>query len=496
MDEEMQMMTDRKVWDLKVLPNNRSIVGCRWVYTLKRGEEGEIVRYKARLVAQGFKQIKGESFDETFSPVVNFGVIRFFFSLLVSVKQWVHIQCDIKSAYLYAPLQEEVYMSQPPGFSQNNNLVCKLNKALYGLHQSGRMWFFEIDKVLHGLGFIKFEWGNCIYSFKNSLILLLYVDDIVLFGLNKDSVQKGIKLLQNHFDLKILGKTRKLLGVQFEEGECMCINQTAYIEEIQDRFKSFKAPISSLPISKGIIFSKTQSPQTNTEQHEMMKYPYRNLLGCLSYLASHTRPDISYAVNIMSQFQANPGIFHWNGLLRILGYIISTKLFKLNLSTNNMQLKVYSDADFASNRDDRTSMSGQLLLLGEAPIFWRTFKQKCISLSTMESEFVAMTEAAKELIWYDRILKECITRNIISEPKTEPTLLGDNTASIDFISSPIENCRTKHIDVKLFFIRNLVFDKALIVKYIPSKKNLADAFTRPLTKHDLYVFLKHLFKNC
>lgn len=214
MEDEIDMMQKRKVWQLKPLPKNAKPIGCRWVFTVKRDEKGDIVRYKARLVAQGFKQVKGETYDETFSPVVNFGIIRFFFTLLVVKEGWSHIQCDIKCAYLYAPLNETIFMTQPPGFVNGNKemFYCKLDKALYGLHQSGRVWFYEINKILIDIGFIKFEWCNCVYSFNFNVVLLLYVDDIVVFGRAKRNIDEAIELLKKYFDLKILGKTKKLLG--------------------------------------------------------------------------------------------------------------------------------------------------------------------------------------------------------------------------------------------------------------------------------------------
>lgn len=263
MQEEIDMMHKRDVWHLSGLAKNVNPVGCRWVFTIKKDESGKVARFKARLVAQGFKQIRGESYDETFSPVVNFSVIRFFFSLLVSLKGWLHMQCDIKCAYLYAPLTEEVFMSQPPGFveSGKENLFCKLNRAIYGLHQSGRMWFYEINRVLLEIGFVKIEWCNCVYIFGSELVLLLYVDDIVVFGKHRNIIDKALALLSKHFDLKVLGKTKKLLGVEFEEDEeGLRIHQQPYIKEVCDRFESYRFPISSLPISKGSVYSKSDCP--------------------------------------------------------------------------------------------------------------------------------------------------------------------------------------------------------------------------------------------
>lgn len=184
MEEELKTIKDRDVWTLVEKPKNEKVLGSRWVYTLKCNSENKIVRFKARLVAQGFRQEKGIQYDQVFSPVVNFTIIRLFFSTLVSGLKWYHIQMDIRCAYLYAPLSEKIYIKQPVGFTNPDkpDHVCLLTKALYGLHQSGREWFYELNSVLETLNFRKLEWTNCVYSFNSNVVLLLYVDDIILIG--------------------------------------------------------------------------------------------------------------------------------------------------------------------------------------------------------------------------------------------------------------------------------------------------------------------------
>ncbi|GFX59343.1 retrovirus-related Pol polyprotein from transposon RE1 [Trichonephila clavipes] len=140
MDKEINVMMERKVWDLVDHPDNIKILENRWVYTIKYDENNKIVRYKARLVARGNTQLRGESFDEVFSPVINFTIVRLFFTICVCLWKWTHIQVEITNAYLYANLDTVIYMKQPTGYKIDNNKVCKLRKAIYGLHQSGRQW--------------------------------------------------------------------------------------------------------------------------------------------------------------------------------------------------------------------------------------------------------------------------------------------------------------------------------------------------------------------
>ncbi|GFS80412.1 retrovirus-related Pol polyprotein from transposon TNT 1-94 [Trichonephila clavipes] len=231
MDKEMQAMNDRKVWNLVEPPKEAKVLGCRWVYSLKRNEQNEIVRYKARLVTQGFKQVKGENYDEVFSPVVNFSIMRLFFAIFF---KWFHTQLDVNDA-LYARLNEVICMQQPEGY------VNEANKC--------------------------------------RLILLLYVDDIVMFGETKKDSDNGITLLQGHFDLKIQGKIKKLLGIEEKNKKKLYIHQSSYIEKLCKQYEMFKCPVSSLPIPKGLGLSKLDCPSSPAEINEMAKYPYRNLIA-------------------------------------------------------------------------------------------------------------------------------------------------------------------------------------------------------------------------
>lgn len=496
MDREISNMKSRAVWDLVQKPEGVKTVGCRWVYTLKKDNQGNIVNYKSRLVAQGFSQRKGENYDETFSPVINFTLIRMVFAIFINLFHWKHYQIDINCAYLYANLSDIVYMRQPPGYvdARHPDYVCKLNRAIYGLKQSGREWYMEISSVLEKLNFNKLKWANGVF-YKNGIILLLYVDDIVLIAETNEKIKKAIKTLESKFELKKLGPTKLLLGVKFNENNGkICLSQEHYIEEVYQRFKKFHPPISSLPISKGCIYSKSQSPTTNEELKEMEKIPYRSLIGCLAFIASRTRPDITFAVNLFSQFQQNPGQQHWTGLLKLLGYLYATKELSLDLSrTEKLNLTAYSDSDFAACRDDRISVGGYIIMCDRSPIVWRSAKQRCVALSTMESEFINIVETAKELMWIRNVLEECRTARISNINCEKYLLFNDNMSAISFSKSPIENIRSKHIDVRLHFVRDLVNRDIFEIKYINTKLNLADLFTKAPTKVQLQKFNQAVF---
>lgn len=492
----MKVIDDRNVWTLVPRTDGDKVIGCRWVYTLKTDDAGRAVRFKARLVAQGHRQIKGVNYDEVFSPVVNFTIIRLMFAIFVSKFKWEHLQLDITGAYLYAPLSARVLMSQPQGFINPDKPkhVCLLHKALYGLHQSGLEWYSEIHSTLIAMGYIKLISTNCVYTKNANTILLLYVDDIVIMGKTLAIVKESLKLLKQKFDIQTLGKTKRLLGVSFEQTEnSLTLNQENYICEVYERFSKYPIPLVSLPLAPGVVFSRTQCPEHEEDIKEMEMIPYRSLIGCLSFVASRTRPDISYAVNVLSQFQANPGRVHWDHLLKVLGYLYSSRTFKLNLTCSDVKSALlYCDASFASCRDERKSTSGLILFIGGATVMWKTTKQNVVSISTMEAETYALSEGAKEAVWISRVIDEC-RRTKLMLLKTEFSLLSDNQSAIHFTQHPVENSRSRHIDVRYHYVRELVKKETVKLVFVRSKENFADILTKTLPKIGLNSFREKVF---
>ncbi|GBM34909.1 Retrovirus-related Pol polyprotein from transposon TNT 1-94 [Araneus ventricosus] len=193
MSEEIKLMQNRKVWDLVEPKSNMKVLGCRWVYNIKHDEKNNVKKYKSRLVAQGFKQRPGVDFTDVFAPLVNFDIIKFLFVLLVCILGWNHCQIDVKGAYLYGNLDIPIYMQQPEGFAVKGceHYVYRLHKSIYGLHQSGRQWNIVLSEILFGLGFHQNELCNGLYT-KSNCILLVYVDDIVVFSKSQSDLENSI----------------------------------------------------------------------------------------------------------------------------------------------------------------------------------------------------------------------------------------------------------------------------------------------------------------
>lgn len=307
MKSELKTLVERDVFELVPRPEKSRVLGSKWVFTIKKNETGKEKCFKARFVAKGFRQIEGIDYFDTFSPVVSFSLVRLFFVVLVIGKGWLHQHLDINSAYLYAKLNEEIYIEQPEGFIERGkeNFVMKLKKALYGLHQAGREWYFELDNVFLELGFEKVKDSNCIYMYKNEVLILVYVDDLAIFSENRNSLEEVIKLIESKFKIKNLGEIKNLLGVEFEqkEGE-VHLHQKKYIEKIMKVFEDIPKVKCKLPLSPGIILNAT------TDGEQAKGVPYRQLIGCLLFLASKTRPDILFSVIALSQFSNNPSWSH------------------------------------------------------------------------------------------------------------------------------------------------------------------------------------------
>ncbi|GBN40423.1 Retrovirus-related Pol polyprotein from transposon RE2 [Araneus ventricosus] len=431
-------MHDRNVWTSVDPPDKSKILYCRWVYTVKTNQTDGSKTFKATLVASGFNQTAGVDYSDVFSPVVDFSVIRFMFILFVSILCWNHVQLDIRAAYLYGNLSETIYMHQPPGFVNKGeeNKVYLLHKSIYGLKQSGCKWNEELDSTLNSISFPKLNWCNGVYSLKGKCFLLVYVDDLLTFGRTIEILNETIKLLKDKFHVKVLGNVKYLLGVNFDtiEGD-LSLHQKTYIDRIERKFKGIPRSYVNLPVKTGISLHSKINPSEISENYLMKKFPYRSLIGCLSFIAERSPPDISFAVNVMAQFSNNYNYQHWLYVVDILNYVFNTKEYKINLRVfEELSLKSYSDASWGCELTDRYSTSGFIVCLANVPFMWKSRKQKTIALSSIESEFIAITDSVKELIWFSNILNEL---KVVTDVK--PVHYCDNMPAIYFCKNNFES---------------------------------------------------------
>ncbi|KAK1418428.1 hypothetical protein QVD17_27572 [Tagetes erecta] len=491
MNKEMEALNRNQTWDLVDLPPGRKAIGCKWVYKIKHDPSGAISRYKARLVAKGFSQREGIDFDETFSPVVKMVTVRTVFSLAVQ-HNWPLYQLDVDNAFLYGDLNEEVYMKPPEGYySSAETRVCKLKRSLYGLKQASRMWNEKLVGVLVNYGFIQSKCDHSLFiknSGSNIVVALVYVDDIIITGDSLNEINAVKQLLNSKFMIKDLGLLKYFLGIEvIRTDEGLCLSQRKYCMELLTEYGLSGCKPAKTPIEQHyavVNFCKTHSDLLENVSG------YQQLLGKLIYL-SHTRPDISYAVQYLSQFMHKPTHAHLQLAMRVLRYLKGSPGKGLIFSrTESFQLSAYSDSDWGKCLETRRSVTGFCIMLGNCLISWKSKKQSTVSRSTAEAEYRAMCAATCEIIWVKNVLAELgIHVNL------PVNIHCDNDAAISIAANPVFHDRTKHFDMDLYFLREKVSAGVINTVPIPSAQQLADVFTKGLlvTQHDFMLQRLHMF---
>ena len=473
---ELDNLRNMKVYTAVDRPANRKIVKCRFVLKRKRDSQGQISKYKARLVACGYSQQEGIDYHETFAPVARLNTIFILLSIAANRGWHVH-QMDVDCAYLNAPLKEEIFMEAPVELGLGREKVLRLNKALYGLKQAGREWHEMLSSALQSIGWKKCILDPCLftstYNGKNAH-LLVYVDDILVVGEDHSTVEWAKASVLSQFSAKDQGEAHYILGMEIirnAKTNTIHLRQRALIDRYIDSHTISPKRRVATPLPN------KYRPIANTEEpNEERTRNFQKGIGELLYLSRCTRPDISAAVNILSRFMSNPSIEHQEMLERIFIYLSSTRNLTLRLGGNEVNRFVtYTDSDWAEDRIGRKSTGGYIIMFGKGPIAWRSFSQKTVAKSTCEAEYVALCEGIRELIWARQMLE-----HFGAKPSVK--IFSDSEPAIESFKNPTNVERLKHVDINFHFIRDFAKSQGLEVNYIPSKDNLADIFTKPLDK--------------
>uniref|UniRef100_A0A5B6Z4V3 Reverse transcriptase Ty1/copia-type domain-containing protein n=1 Tax=Davidia involucrata TaxID=16924 RepID=A0A5B6Z4V3_DAVIN len=481
MSEEFQALQNQGTWSLVPRPSNNPVIGCKWVFRLKKNADGSIARHKARLVAKGhlvakgYHQTEGVDYHETFSPVVKQPTIRIMLSLALHY-QWPIQQLDVANAFLHGFLHEDVFMEQPQGFQDPAypSHVCKLRKALYGLKQAPRAWYDLFSQFLISNHFSNSVADSSLFILNeagHTVILLVYVDDILITGSSPSLIAALIQKMATAFAIKDLGPLSYFLGIEVTRTSSgLFLSQTKYTTELLHRAgmadcKPYASPTSS------------KQPTTLVDPFFEDPTLYRSLVGGLQYLTV-SRPDLSFAVNSACQHMHAPHQSHFTAVKRILRYVKGTLSHGLSFHNGPLSLTAFSDADWAGDRRDRRSTTGFCLFLGPNLISWSSKKQPTVARSSTEAEYRSLTYTAADLSWVRMLLQDL--RVSLPSP---PLLWCDNISAISLASNPVFHARTKHIEVDYHFIREKVLNKELQIHHISTLDQVADIFTKSLPSH-------------
>jgi hypothetical protein len=472
-------------------------VGFRLIFTKKRNAEGQVVRYKVRLVAQGFSQCPGVDYTFTYSPVMDSGTFQYLLSMAVQYSLDTQL-LDVVTAYLYGPLDADIHIRPPPDFLKADPFEdtpgsysgLKLQKALYGLKQAGRMWYQHLREFLLHHDFRHDQSLPCIFTFKNStgfVVVAVYVEDLNLVG-TPETCTYVVNLLTTQFEMKLLDKTSFCLGLQvthLPDGSIF-LYQTGYTHKFLKRFGMDKAnPLSTSMMGRSRTSDNPYRPCEEEEEFYDRTH-YLAVVGALLYLSTFTRSDISFTISVLARHSQKPAMRYWNGVRHVLRYLRGTEDLGIHYITGGTpEIVGYADAGFKSDDISGKSQTGYIFLKNNAPISWKLVKQTVTTTSTNHLELIAFHEATQEAVWL-RQMHKIITEQCEFAQDSKPTVIfKDNAAYVAQVGAGfIKTDRTKHICPEIFgFTQELIQSGQIEVKKIESAHNLADMLTKALPAH-------------
>jgi transposase InsO family protein len=494
-DSELTSLQENETFSepikIKELPADVNLISTKWVFKIKVDVNGEIDKFKGRLVGRGFSQQEGIDYnsDELFAPVTRIETIRTLFKISLENNMKI-TQMDIVTAYLYADMDKDLYVSIPEGYANYDTIkdqyALKLLKGLYGIKQSGKLWNTHITNSLKAIGFNLSINDPCLFFLKRGDIiayLTIYVDDILLSTNNEELRTEVEVFLSETYKVKQLGKLTGILRIKVlytENSITMDLDQQT--KNILTKYLEDANHFSKVPMEESLNLAKGGNA---------VKLPFRHVLGSLLHLSNKVRPDITYATAYLARFADSYDKIHWQHIQRLLAYINYTNNYKLSYfkekENHTLNLVAYADASFASDKECPVSTSGYLIYLGNSLISWRSCKQKTTALSTAEAEVDALVTCVRELVWLNNLLKEMKIKT-----KEPITIYEDNKSCIDMIKKPAPSARNRHIATKIHFLYELIQEKTIEVTYCPTSEMLADGLTKALPLNKFREFRKQV----
>jgi hypothetical protein len=498
-DKEIATLLNQGTW--RLVPPDPKIkpIDSGWTFVVKRDGEGEVIKYKARMFAKGYTQRPGIDFTETYAPVIKAETFRLMVALCNAWK-WKRRQADAPSAYLNGIVKEKIHMKQPPGYvvKGKERWVCELVKTLYGLKQAGNEWNEVLNACIVKMGFRRcVEVDECLYVLSDDsgpiAMIGTHVDDMPIIARDDKVMEQICATLKEAFNVTIEDLSHFCgIRVQWNDQEQMVtLSQEAYIDKMLHRFEMTDCKTHRTPADPNVILTKEMEPTTEKEVEYMRDKPYKELVGALQFASAQTRCDINFAVQRVSTFQRNPGKAHWKAARRILKYLKGQKKLGITFRgkgisfSNNADdtasvtmtpgIEMWTDADFAGDRDDRKSTSGITIRAVGGPVSTGCRKQGAVSTSTTQAEIQSLSKGVMQLRFIVQLLEAMGVKVKQPVPVNE-----DNQAAVSYATNAKNQSKVKHMDVKHCYIRDEAKKGRIEVKYCPTDEMIADMFTKAL----------------
>ena len=455
-----------------MIPEGVHPVDTKWVYDVKKDASGVITRYRARKVGRGFTQEYGLNYHETFSQMARSESWRVLLTLAVN-HRWTVLQWDVKAAYLQADLdpKHEIYVKD---LKEDNTVeYWRLHKALYGLKQAGHQWYNRMRAIMTKTAGLTQCTGDPGCFKGPGIIVSTHVDDMAGYS-TPEALLKFEKIVELEVELEKLGQPTKLLGMELEWGpksSWVKLTQRDSIEKLVLEYK-LTVPKHSLPI----VPEGYEPPTENELLPATMVTKYQSLVGSLLYINRMTRPQISTHVNLLVRRTSKPGTNNLRTAIQVGQYLASTKEEGLLITISQKEhpeapIEIFADASYGG--ENSRSQSGTLVILYGTPIMWSSRRQDVVSMSITEAEYITCSEAAKDAQWIRQLLSEI-------GKTTKPTLYTDNEAALKLTKTQTFHRRTRHIEHRYHYIRELVNQGSITITGIKGKNNPADPFTKLL----------------
>ncbi|GJV55951.1 putative ribonuclease H-like domain-containing protein [Tanacetum coccineum] len=438
----------QKVWILVDLPSRKKAIGRKWVFKNKTDERNGLIDSQpmiSELVAQGFRQEEGIDYDVVFAPVARIEAIMLFLAF-ASYMGFTVYQMDVKSAFLYGTIEEEVYVHQPPGFVNpaHLNKVYKVIKALYGLHQAPRAWYETLSSFLMENGFRRGTIDKTLFIKKKKsdiMLVQVYVDDIIFGSTKKSMCTEFEDCMHKRFQMSSMGELTFFLGLQVkQQPDGIFISQDKYVADILKKFDFWSIRTATTPI-------ESNKPLVKDEDGEDVDvHVYRSIIGSLMYLTA-SRPDIMFAICACARFQVTLKALHLNAVKRIF-------------------------SDYGGAILDRKSTTGGCQFLGRRLISWQCKKQTIVANSITKAEYVAAANCRGQVLWIQNQMMD-YGFNLMNT-----RIHIDNESTISVIKNPVAHSRTKHIEIRFHFIRDCYEKRLIEVIKIHTDSNVADLLTK------------------